>query len=152
LLKIFIDADACPVKNEVYKVARRYSMRVILVANSWMEIPVSERIRLEVVGDGFDEADDWIVDHVEAHDIVITADVPLADRCVKKDAVALNHTGKPFTEDTIGHALATRDLMTGLRAAGEVTSGPRPMQPKDRSKFLQQLDTMIQKIKRKHEK
>ncbi len=149
MLHIYIDADACSVKNEVYKVARRYELSVTLVANSWMTVPESKRIRLEVVGSKSDEADDWIVEQVGANDIVITADVPLADRCVKKEAMVLGPKGKIFTEDNIGHVLATRDLMTELRAAGEVTRGPKPLQPRDRSRFLQELDRVIQLIKRK---
>ncbi len=149
MLHIYIDADACPVKNEVYKVARRYELPVTLVANSWMTFPESKRIRLEVVGSKSDEADDWIVEQVGANDIVITADVPLADRCVKKEAMVLGPKGKLFTEDNIGHVLATRDLMTELRSAGEVTRGPKPLQPRDRSRFLQELDRVIQLIKRK---
>jgi hypothetical protein len=149
MLHVFVDADACPVKEEVYRVAGRYDLRVTLVANSWMRVPERPWIVLEVVEGGFDAADDWIVDHVEAQDIVITADIPLASRCLKKGASALGPTGKPFTEDNIGDAVATRDLLTELRGAGEITGGPRPMEQKDRSRFLQQLDTVIQAIRRK---
>ncbi len=149
-MHIFIDADACPVKPEIYKVAKRYELDVTLVANSWMRTPDRKQITLEVVGDGFDEADDWIVEHVKAFDIVITADVPLADRCVKKEACVLSPTGRVFDEDNMGHILATRDLLTELRAAGEVTSGPKPLEQRDRSRFLQEFDRVIQMIKRKH--
>jgi len=150
LLHIFIDADACPVKQEVYRVARRCRLDVTLVANSWMRIPDEPWIALEVVDDASDAADDWIVEHVEPHDIVITADIPLADRCLKEGASVIGPTGKPFTEDNIGQAVATRDLLSELRGAGEITGGPPPITKRDRSRFLQQLDTVIQFIRRKH--
>ena len=148
LLHIFIDADACPVKDEVYRVARRYLLDVTLVANSWLRVPKDERIVLEVVDDGFDAADDWIVEHLQSHDIVITADIPLASRCLKEGARVMGSTGKPFTEDNIGQAVATRDLMSDLRDAGEVMGGPPPLTKRDRSRFLQQLDNVIQSIRR----
>ena len=149
MLNIFIDADACPVKQEVYRVAERYSLSVTLVANSWMRIPESPRIALEVVEDGPDVADDWIVEHVELDDIVVTADIPLADRCLKKGARVIGTTGKPFTPENISSALATRNLLTELRSAGEITSGPPPLKKRDRSQFLQKLDETIQSIIRK---
>lgn len=148
MLHIYIDADACPVKDEVYRVAARYGLQVTLVANSWMRTPREDWLRLEVVAEGADAADDWIVERVEAEDIVITADIPLAARCLKAGARALGTTGRPFTEDNIGHVLATRDLMTELRDAGAKTSGPPPLRKQDRSLFLQQLDQMIQAIRR----
>jgi uncharacterized protein YaiI (UPF0178 family) len=151
LLHIFIDADACPVKKEVYHVANRYSLNVTLVTNTWMRIPKKEWITLEVVKDGLDVADDWIVGHVQPDDIVITADIPLASCCLKKGASVIGPTGKPFTENNIGDIFATRDLLTGLRSAGEITSGPPPLTKHDRSQFLQQLDAMIQSIRRKHQ-
>jgi uncharacterized protein YaiI (UPF0178 family) len=150
LLHIYIDADACPVKQEVYRVAKRYGLDVTLVANSWMRVPDERWLRLEVVGGGFDEADDWIVEHVEADDIVITADIPLASRCIKAGASVIGTTGKPFTENNIGSVLATRDLLSELRGAGEITGGPPPLQKRDRSRFLQALDEAIQTIRRKH--
>jgi len=150
LLHIYIDADACPVKQEVYRVAKRYGLDVTLVANSWMRVPDERWLRLEVVGGGFDEADDWIVEHVEADDIVITADIPLASRCIKAGASVIGTTGKPFTENNIGPVLATRDLLSELRGAGEITGGPPPLQKRDRSRFLQALDEAIQTIRRKH--
>jgi uncharacterized protein YaiI (UPF0178 family) len=149
LLHIFVDADACPVKSEVYRVATRYRLKVTLVAASWMRIPESSRVNLEVVGDGLDAADDWIAGHCGADDIVITADVPLADRCVKKGAFVLGPKGKPFTEVNIGAALATRNLLADLREMGEVTGGPPPFAKKDRSLFLQQLDQAVNAIQRK---
>ena len=149
MLHIFIDADACPVKKEVYRVATRYGLDVTLVANSWMRIPESPRLDLKVVSDGFDAADDWIVEQVAEHDIVITADILLADRCLKKGARAIGTTGKPFSEDNIGQTVATRDLLSELREAGIMTGGPKPLQDSDRTQFLQQLDNVIQSIRRK---
>ena len=149
MLHIYVDADACPVKSEVYKVASRYRLKVTLVAASWMRIPESSRVTLEVVGEGMDAADDWIAEHCGADDIVITADVPLADRCVKKGAFVLGPKGKPFTEENIGAALATRNLLADLREMGEVTGGPPAFAKKDRSLFLQQLDQAINVIQRK---
>jgi uncharacterized protein YaiI (UPF0178 family) len=150
LLHIFVDADACPVKQEVYRVANRYRLDVTLVANSWMRIPNERWISLEVVEGGFDAADDWIVEHLRPHDIVITADIPLASRCLKGGACVIGPTGKPFTEDNIGQSVATRDLLSELRGAGEITGGPPPLKKRDRSRFLQQLDDVIQSIRRKH--
>ncbi len=150
MLHIFIDADACPVKQEVYRVASRCGLDVTLVANSRMRIPNEPWIALEVVKNGLDAADDWIVEHVQPHDIVVTADIPLASRCLKKGARVIGTTGKPFTEDTIGHSVATRDLLLELREIGEITGGPPPLKKRDRSRFLQELDEMIQSIRRKH--
>jgi len=137
------------VKQEVYRVAKRYDLRVTLVAGSWMRVPEEETLSLKVVGEGMNAADDWIVEHVEADDIVITADVPLAARCLEKGASALGPTGKPFTKDNIGSALATRDLLSALRDLGEVTGGPPPFDKRDRSRFLHQLDEAISTIRRK---
>jgi len=137
------------VKQEVYRVAKRYDLRVTLVAGSWMRVPEEESLSLKVVGEGMNAADDWIVEHVEADDIVITADVPLAARCLEKGASALGPTGKPFTKDNIGSALATRDLLSALRDLGEVTGGPPPFDKRDRSRFLHQLDEAINMIRRK---
>lgn len=150
LLHIFIDADACPVKQEVYRVANRYDLDVTLVANSWMRVPDERWVALEVVEDGFDAADDWIVQHVQPHDIVVTADIPLASRCLKKDACVIGPSGNPFTENNIGQAVATRDLLSELRDAGEITGEPPPLKKRDRSRFLQQLDQMIHSIRRKY--
>ncbi|SDB51639.1 hypothetical protein SAMN05660653_02560 [Desulfonatronum thiosulfatophilum] len=149
-MHIFIDADSCPVKEEVYRVAGRYQLGVTLVANSWMRIPNERRVVLEIVAEGLDAADDWIVEHVNPHDIVVTADILLAGRCLKKGAQAIRPTGKPFTEDNIGMAVATRDLLSELRGAGEMIGGPAPLKKQDRSRFLQQFDEMIQKIRRLH--
>lgn len=150
MLHIFIDADACPVKEEVYRVARRYELDVTLVANSWMRIPDEQGITLEIVDDGPDAADDWIAEHAGCDDIVITADIPLAGRCLKKGTRVIGTTGKPFNEDNIGDAIATRELMSMLRDTGEVTGGPPPMKKGDRSRFLQQLDEDILSIRREH--
>lgn len=147
-MHIFVDADACPVKQEVYRVAGRYHLEVTLVANSWMRIPKEPGLVLQVVKAGFDAADDWIVEHLQPHDIVITADIPLASRCLKEGARVLGPSGKPFTEDNIGDTVATRDLLSELRGAGEITGGPPPLTKRDRSRFLQQLDEVIQSIRR----
>ncbi len=148
LLHIFVDADACPVKDEVYLVAARYGLDVTLVANSWMRVPEDSNVALEVVDDALDAADDWIVAHADARDIVITADIPLASRCLDRGARVVGPTGKPFTENNIGDAVATRNLLAELRTAGEITSGPPPLTDRDRSRFLQQLDQDIQSIRR----
>ena len=150
MLHIYVDADACPVKQEVYRVAGRYGLAVTLVTNSWMRVPQETWITLEVVGGGFDEADDWIVEHLQPQDVVVTADILLASRCLKEGARAIGTTGKPFTEDNIGAAVATRDLMSELRGAGEITGGPPPLTKRDRSRFLQTLDEVIQAIRRQH--
>ena len=148
MLHIFVDADACPGKAEIYKVAERYRLQVTLVANSWMRIPNECRIALEVVGAGADAADDWIVEQIQGCDIVVTADILLADRCLKKGARVIGTNGKLFTENSIGGAVATRNLMAELREAGEITGGPPPLQKRDRSRFLHQLDEVIQTIRR----
>ncbi|NQU39177.1 MAG: YaiI/YqxD family protein [Lentisphaerae bacterium] len=148
VLHIFIDADACPVKREVYRVAKRCGLNVTLVANSWMRIPNETWLSLEVVDSGADVADDWIVEHVQADDIVVTADILLAARCIKKDARAISPSGKPFTEDSIGQTVAVRDLLAELRGEGLITGGPAPLKASDRSLFLQQLDDVIQSIRR----
>lgn len=148
MLQIFIDADACPVKEEVYRVAKRYGLNVTVVTNSWMRIPDESLIKLQVVGDKFDEADDWIVNNAQADDIVITSDILLASRCLKMDARVIGSTGKSFLESNIGDAVATRQLMSDLRESGELTGGPAPFQKSDRSRFLQELDRVIQSIKK----
>ena len=148
MLHIYVDADACPVKDEVYRVAERYQLEVTLVANAWMRTPNEPWLALQVVTDGFDAADDWIVEHVQAHDLVVTADIPLASRCLNLDACVISPTGKPFTQDNIGDSVATRDLMAELRGAGEISGGPPPMQKHDKSQFLQALDQGVQSIRR----
>lgn len=144
--EIFVDADGCPVKEEVYRVAGRYGLKVTLVANSSMRIPATKWVTLEVVGDGFDEADDWIVDHVGPNDIVISGDIPLAARCLKKGARVLGPKGRVFTEDAIGGALATREFLSQLRDTGVITGGPAPFGPRDRSRFLDRLDALVHEV------
>ena len=148
MLHIYIDADACPVKNETYRVAERYDLKVTLVANSWMRYPGGGRVKLVVVEQGLDEADDWIAAHVEPDDIVITGDIPLAARCLDVGARVLGHKGRPFTDENIGDALANRQLLKQLREQGIMGGGPPPLTQKDRSQFLQQLDQMVGAIRR----
>ena len=148
MLHIYVDADACPVKREIYKVAQRYNLPVTLVANSYMRIPGGERIELVVVEKGLDEADDRIVEMAGKDDIVITGDIPLAARCLDKGARVLGHKGKPFTSENVCESLATRQLLGQLRDQGVMAGGPPPFKDKDRSLFLQQLDQMINAIKR----
>ncbi|MGI9491961.1 MAG: YaiI/YqxD family protein [Geminicoccaceae bacterium] len=148
MLELYVDADACPVKDEIYRVAERYQLEVLVVANNWMRVPMNPRIKLITVTDGLDVADDWIAERVGVGDIAITADIPLAARCVKRGARAIGPSGHPFTEDSIGDTLATRNLMTELRETGEIRGGGRPFTKQDRSRFLQSLDTAIQAIKR----
>ncbi len=146
---IYIDADACPVKREAYKVAKRYSLPVCVVANQHMTIPDRDSVRLVVVRDGFNAADDWIAETAQADDIVITADIPLADRSVKAGAAVLTPRGRRLTEDSICDALATRDLMDDLRSAGSITGGPRPFSDRDRSAFLSRLDETVHAIRKR---
>jgi uncharacterized protein YaiI (UPF0178 family) len=148
-IKIYIDADGCPVKEETYKVAARYHLKVFVVANSWMNIPMDPQIEMVVVDAGPDIADDWIAEHIQEDDICITADIPLADRCIKKKARVLGTKGIEFTEDGIGSALATRELMSHLRSMGDHRGGPAPMEKKDRSQFLSKLDQIVQSIRLK---
>lgn len=142
---IYVDADACPVKEEVYRVAKRHGFPVVLVANSYMRIPDFPWLRIEVVNDAFDAADDWIVEQVQSNDIVITGDIPLASRSLEKGAHVLGHTGRPFTEASIGEALATREFLSQLRENNLITGGPPPFEKKDRSQFLQKLDDFCRK-------
>jgi len=146
--KIYIDADGCPVKDEVYKVAERYRLNVVLVANKALKFPGSNLISMQVVSGDFDAADDWIVESVKAGDIVVTNDILLADRCVKKSVRVLGSKGEEFTEDNIGTAVANRELMQNLRHMGEIRGGPAPMDNKARSRFLNTLDKIIQSLKR----
>jgi uncharacterized protein len=148
LLDIYIDADGCAVKDETYRVAERYQLKVFVVANKPLNVPFDARIQMCVVSGGFDAADDWIVEKAGIGDIVITSDILLADRCVKKSVRALGPKGKEFSEDNIGDAVATRELMTHLRQTGESKGGPAPMNKTDRSQFLGKLDQIIQAVKR----
>ena len=150
-ISIYIDADACPVKQEIYRVAERHALKgvalkVFVVSNSPIAVPRDEMIERVVVGAGMDEADNWIAERAKRGNIVITTDVPLASRCVKADATVIAPNGRPFTKDSIGMTLATRNLMDSLRSAGEITSGPRPFSPRDRSEFLSALDRAIVRL------
>jgi uncharacterized protein len=153
LISIYIDADACPVKNEIYRVAERHllkgtALKVFVVSNSPIAVPRDEMIERVVVGAGMDEADNWIAERAARGDIVVTADVPLASRAVKAGAEVIAPNGKPFTADSIGMTLATRNLMDSLRSSGEITGGPKPFEPRDRSNFLSALDRAIVRLKR----
>jgi uncharacterized protein YaiI (UPF0178 family) len=158
-IEIYVDADACPVKNEIYRVAARHGLKVFVVSNAPIMVPrettarsraSSTRYWIErvVVGDAMDAADDWIVGRVAQGDIVVTADVPLASRGVKAGAVVIAPNGKPFDDDSIGMTVATRNLLHELRSAGAVTGGPKPFEPRDRSRFLSALDQAIVRLKR----
>ncbi len=140
---IYVDGDACPVKDEVYRVAKRYAVPVTVVAEAWMRTPESDTIELVVVKGDFDAADDWIVEHVSGDDLVITADIPLADRCLKTGARVLGHRGREFTPESIGEAMARRELSAELREMGIQTGGPKPFDKRDRSQFLQALDVIL---------
>jgi uncharacterized protein YaiI (UPF0178 family) len=141
---VYVDADACPVKTEVVKVGTRHGLPMIFVANTWMQLPRGPRVRMEVVTGQFDAADDWICGQVGAGDIVITADIPLASRCLEAGAQVLGPTGRPFTADNIGDALATRELMADLRASG-IGGGPPAFEPRDRSRFLEALELAVRR-------
>ena len=149
-LRLLIDGDACPVKQEIYKVARRHAVPVSVVSNSWFRVPDDPLIEIIVVSDGFDAADDWIAERADARAIVVTADILLAERALKAGAQVLSPTGKPFTENSIGSAVATRAIMADLRAGsvGENIGGPAPFSQKDRSRFLSALDEAINRLKR----
>ncbi|HEV3260427.1 MAG TPA: YaiI/YqxD family protein [Gemmataceae bacterium] len=149
MLTIYVDADACPVKDEVYRVARRYTMHVIVVANAPLRVPADTLVEL-VVCAGFGAVDDWIAEQAGLGDVVVTADIPLAARCLAKEARVLDPKGQPFTENDIGTALAMRDLLEELRQGGAVTGGPLPMTPKDRSRFLSKLDEAVNAVRRAH--
>lgn len=148
-IEIFIDADACPVKDEVYKVAARYGLKTYVVSNAFMQVPVSPKIERVIVDAGPDVADDWIAEHTKPGDIAITNDIPLAERVLQAGGHALTGKGHPFTENSIGSAIAQRALMEQLRSTGEFTGGPKPFDRNDRSRFLQALDETIQKERRR---
>jgi uncharacterized protein YaiI (UPF0178 family) len=147
MVTIFVDADACPVKFEIYRVARRYNVPVKVVANAPLRIPADPAVEL-VVCPGFGAADDWIAERAGSEDVVVTADIPLAARCLARNARVLGPKGHPFTESDIGAALATRDLLEALRQGGTIAGGPPPMSPKDRSRFLSKLDEMVNAARR----
>ena len=147
-IAIYLDADACPVKDETYRVAARYGLHVFVVANSFLTVPNDPLVERVIVGSGFDAADDWIAERARRGAVVITADIPLAHRCVTAGADVIGPTGKPFTEASIGMALATRNLMEDLRAMGDVAGGPKPFSARDRSAFLSALDLAIVRLRR----
>jgi uncharacterized protein YaiI (UPF0178 family) len=146
--RIYVDADACPVKDEIYRVAARHSLPVSVVAGNFIRVPHDPLIERIAAGSGMDAADDWIAERAGKGDIVITSDIPLASRCVKAGAEVIAPNGKPFTEQSIGMTLAVRNLMTDLRSSGEVTGGPKSFAPRDRSAFLSALDQTIRRIQR----
>ncbi|WP_435007628.1 YaiI/YqxD family protein [Tundrisphaera lichenicola] len=148
-MEIYIDGDACPVKDEVYKVAARYGLKVFLVTNQAIFVPDRLDIERVVVKGGLDVADDWIAEKIGPDDIAITADIPLAHRCLEKGARVIGPKGVVFTDATIGEALATRELLDTLRQSGVMGGGPAPYAPKDRSRFLAKLDETIHAIRRK---
>ncbi len=148
-MRIFIDADACPVKDEIYRVAGRYGLVTTVVSNSFIAIPPSKLIERMIVDAGPDVADDWIAERVAPGDIVITNDIPLADRVIKAQGAAIAPNGRPFTPDSIGSALASRAIGEHIRSMGEMTGGPKPFSAGDRSKFLQALDEAVNREKRR---
>jgi uncharacterized protein len=148
-IQIYIDADACPVKDEVYKVALRYGLKTFVVSNAFMMIPRSAMIERVIVDAGPDVADDWIAEHVARGDVAVTNDIPLAERVLRAGGHALAPNGRPFTENSIGAAIAQRSLMEQLRSTGDIMGGPKPFDRNDRSRFLQALDEVIQKERRR---
>ena len=147
-LRILVDADACPVKEEVYRVGFRREVPVWVVSNSWLRVPAHPLVERVVVSDAFDAADDWIAGEADAKTVVITGDILLADRCLKAGATVIGNNGKPFTAASIGSAIATRAIMADLRAGGDVVGGPAPFAKADRSRFLQALDEALVKLSR----
>jgi hypothetical protein len=147
-IEVFVDADACPVKDEVYRVAGRYGLRVFVVANGGVRVPPVPSIELVIVGEGADAADDWIASRAKALDIVVTADIPLAHRCLQEGAAVIGPSGRAFTQSSIGAALAQRGIMEHLRSMGETTGGPKPFSAADRSRFLQALDQAVNRSRR----
>ena len=148
-MRIFIDADACPVKDETCKVAARYGLKTYVVSNSCFQSPAAAMIERRIVEAGPDVADDWIADNVEPGDIVVTNDIPLADRVLKAGGAAIAPNGRPFSIDSIGQALAQRSIMEHIRSTGEITGGPKPFATADRSRFLQALDEAVNREKRR---
>lgn len=146
LIRIYVDADACPVKEETFRVAKRYGLKTFVVSNGRIRVPVDPLVEMVVVTGHFDAADDWISERVTAIDVAVTSDIPLASRCLERGARVLDPKGKVFTPESIGDALATRELMAYLRDSGNLTGGPAPFEARDRSRFLQKLDDLIQAI------
>lgn len=147
-VRILVDADACPVKEEIYKVAFRHEAPVVIVSNAWLRIPEHPKVSRIVVGSDFDAADDWIADQADASSIVVTGDILLADRCLKKGATVIAPNGKPFTTSSIGAAIATRAILADLRAGGDAVGGPPPFARTDRSRFLSALDEALVRLKK----
>src|ERR1700748_17053 len=147
--RIYVDADACPVKDEIYRVAARHGLPVSVVAGQFIRVPQDPSIERVAAGSAMDAADDWIAERAGKGDIVVTSDIPLASRCVKAGAEVIAPNGKPFTEASIGMTLAVRNLMTDLRSSGEITGGPKSFAPRDRSNFLSALDQTIRRIQRR---
>ena len=148
MIRIYVDADACPVKDEVYRVAKRYGLAVFVVSNGRIRVPDDPLVEMVVVTGHFDAADAWIAERVTETDIAVTSDIPLASLCLAKGARVLDPKGKVFTPESIGDALANRELMAYLRATGNITGGPPPFEPRDRSRFLQKLDDLVQVLLR----
>lgn len=148
MLEIYVDADACPVKDETVRVAQRHGLKVYMVSDGGVRPHPDPLVQIVVVTQGADAADDWIADHIGPGDIAITNDIPLAARCIKAGSKVLRPNGEAISEDAIGMTLATRDLMTGLRETGQITGGPRPYSKQDRSQYLNTLETLIQAVKR----
>ncbi len=148
MIRILVDADACPVKDEVYRVAERHGAAVRIVSNSAFRVPPLPFVERVIVSDGFDAADDWIAEAADRHCVVVTADILLADRCLKAGASVLAPNGKPFTGASIGGAIATRAIMADLRAGGDQLGGPAPFAKADRSRFLQSLDAAVVRLQR----
>lgn len=148
MIEIYVDADACPVKDEIYRVADRHNLKVYIVSNAFMRLPRSPLIERVLVDEGPDVADDWIAENATTNDIAITADIPLAARCVHKGVTTISPVGKPFTDENIGMTLATRNLMTDLRETSNTQTYNAAFSPKDRSNFLQAMENAVQSIKR----
>ena len=148
MVDIYIDADACPVKDETIRVAARHGLKTYLVSDGGIRSSQNPLVELVIVTQGSDAADDWIADHIQKADICITNDIPLAARCLERGALAIKPNGEPFTENGIGMALANREIMQGLRDSGEITGGPKPFSKSDRSEFLNRLETAVQAAKR----
>ena len=149
MVDIFIDADACPVKDETLRVAARHGLKTYMVSDGGIRPSQMPLVELVIVAQGADAADDWIAEHIKKSDICITNDIPLAARCLERGGLAIKPNGDPFTENGIGMALATREILQGLRETGEMTGGPRPFNKSDRSQFLNRFETTIQAAKRK---